>query len=232
MKIAHVSPEYYPAIGGVGQVVRELAERQAKVGHEVHVFAPDWDKKTRVKKREEIIERVHVHRCYHLVKMANFNTFWPSVLFRLIKGKFDIIHSHNFGHVHAFLSAIASLISKAKHIHTTHCPWSDAQRSLVGRLGVMISYNLFSRLVLSTAYAIIATPVNGVSFEIETGKNGYLINHGNIQGFAEKINYILNNPKTRKKVAATNVQKAEAYNWDIIAKKTTDLYLRAIKNTN
>ncbi|MEK6847205.1 MAG: glycosyltransferase family 4 protein, partial [Nanoarchaeota archaeon] len=156
MKIAHVSPEYYPAIGGVGQVVRELAERQAKAGHEVHVFAPDWDKKNRIRKREEIMGEVHIHRCYHLSKIANFNTFWPSVLFRLIKLNFDIIHSHNFGHIHSFLSAIASLVSKAKHIHTTHCPWSDAQRSLAGRIGILISYNFFSRLVLSTASAIIA----------------------------------------------------------------------------
>ena len=45
MKIAHVCPEYLPAISGVGQVVEELAKRQAAAGHEVHVYAPDWDKK-------------------------------------------------------------------------------------------------------------------------------------------------------------------------------------------
>jgi len=379
MKIAHVSPEYYPAIGGVGQVVRELAERQAKAGHEVHVFTPDWDKKSRIKKREDVINGVHIHRCFYIIKVANFNTLWPSVLFRLVSGKFDIIHSHNFGHVHAFLSAIASLVSRAKHIHTTHCPWSDAQRSLAGRLGILISYNIFSRLVLSTASAviaitpweinfikkyggkkdkikmisngmgseffvkiknndfkkannlkehvvlffgrlnktkspddfvriakqvlkqrkdvsfvirgpdegmraevrklignekdiillpenrdrseilkmyqsadiyvlpsyreglpltlfeamasglpIIATPVNGVPFEIENGKNGYLIKHGNIQSFTDKINYLLDNSKIRKKIAATNVQKAKAYNWDIIAKRTEAIYQKAV----
>lgn len=379
MKIAHVSPEYFPTIGGVGQVVRELAERQAKAGNEVHVFTPDWDKKSRIKKREETLEKVHIHRCFHIAKMANFNTLWPSVLFRLIKGKFDTIHSHNFGHPHFVLSAVAAKISGAKHIHTTHCPWSDAKRSLIGRLGIIISYNIFSRWALKTTdkiiaitpwevdfikkyggekdkiivipngmsseffariknnnfkktnnlkkhvvlffgrlnktkspddfvriakqvletrkdvsfvirgpdegmraevkkligaeknihlfseakdrkdiikmyqsadvyvlpsyreglpltlfeamacgLPIIATPVNGVPFEIENGKNGYLIMHGNIQGFTDKINYLLDNPKIRKKIATTNIQKAKAYNWDIITKRTTELYLKAI----
>ena len=44
MIIAHVCP-YSPSrvIGGVAMVVRELSERQAKEGHEVHVFTSDWE---------------------------------------------------------------------------------------------------------------------------------------------------------------------------------------------
>ncbi len=156
LKIAHVTPEYAPVIGGVGQVVRELAERQARAGHEVHVFAPDWDKEKRVAKKEEIISGVFVHRCFHIAQMANFNTLWPSVFFRLIKGKFDIIHSHNFGQPHVVFSALAAKLTKVKHIHTTHCPWSDAKRSLVGKIGVLVSYNVFSRFVLKNASKIIA----------------------------------------------------------------------------
>jgi len=57
MKIAHVCPFYTPAIGGVKQVVYELAQRQLKSGHEVHVYASDWDKTKRIKKKEELIEK-------------------------------------------------------------------------------------------------------------------------------------------------------------------------------
>ena len=56
MRIAHVCSEYKPAISGVGQVVEELAKRQAKQGNEVHVYAPDWDKKRRIRKKEDVIE--------------------------------------------------------------------------------------------------------------------------------------------------------------------------------
>ena len=57
MKIAHVCAFYTPAIGGVTQVVEELAKRQVNEGHEVHVFASDWDKEKRIKIKNEIIDR-------------------------------------------------------------------------------------------------------------------------------------------------------------------------------
>ena len=159
MKIAHVCSEYKPAISGVGQVVEELAKRQVKQGHEVHVYAPDWDKKSRIAKKEEIIDGIHVHRCYHIAKIANFATIWPSVFPKLLKGKFDIIHSHVFGHVHFVLSALVAKLSGAKHIHTTHCPWTDAYRSSLGNIGIFISYNFFSRFALRlTDKIIIITP--------------------------------------------------------------------------
>ena len=50
MKIAHITAFYTPAIGGVKQVVEELAKRQVKAGHEVHVYCSDWDKTKRIKK--------------------------------------------------------------------------------------------------------------------------------------------------------------------------------------
>src|SRR3989344_2695778 len=146
LKIAHVCSEYWPAISGVGQVVEELAKRQAKEGHEVHVFAPDWDKKQRIAKKEEVRDSIYIHRCKHLARIANFATLFPEVFPRLIKGKFDIIHSHVFGHLHFVLSALAAKLTNAKHIHTTHCPWTDAHRSSLGNLGILISYNIFSKL--------------------------------------------------------------------------------------
>ncbi|MEK6889300.1 MAG: glycosyltransferase family 4 protein [Nanoarchaeota archaeon] len=156
MKIAHVCSEYRPAISGVGQVVEELAKRQVKAGHEVHVYAPDWDKKNKIKEREEIIDGIHVHRIKHIARIANFATLFPGVFYELVKGKYDVIHSHVFGHLHFVLSAIAAKLTKAKHIHTTHCPWTDAHRSLIGNLGILISYNIFSRFALQITDKIIA----------------------------------------------------------------------------
>lgn len=377
MKIAHVSPEYYPAIGGVGQVVRELAERQVNKGHEVHVFAPDWDKNKRIKKKEETINGVKVHRCKYLFKVANFMTFWPGVFFKLIKGNFDIIHSHLFAHPHFVLSGLASQIKAIPHIHTTHCPWSDAPRSLVGKIGILLSYNLFSRytikkvkkiiaitpwenrfikrcggryeqiinlpngmskdfftkikkndfrkknkikpnekvvlffgrlnftkgpdkfvdvaknilksrrdikfvirgpdeglrkeiaweiknekniilldetrnrkeiikmyqssdvfvlpsyreglpLTLFEAMAsglpIVATPVNGVPYEIKDGENGFLVTFGDIEKFSDKILEIINNKRIREKMSKNNIQKSKKYDWEVINKKTIDIY--------
>jgi hypothetical protein len=47
MKIAHINMFYLPTFGGVEQVMIELAERQAKKGHQVHVYCCDSDKHKR-----------------------------------------------------------------------------------------------------------------------------------------------------------------------------------------
>ena len=58
MKIAHINMFYLPTFGGVEQVMYELAKRQVKDGHEVHVFCCDSDKNKKIEKKEEKIEGV------------------------------------------------------------------------------------------------------------------------------------------------------------------------------
>ncbi len=377
MRIAHVCPEYKPAISGVGQVVEELAKRQVKGGHEVHVFAPDWDKNERIKMKEEFIDGVKIHRIKHIARVANFATLFPGVFTELIGGDFDVIHSHLFGHLHFVLSALAAKLSGARHIHTTHCPWTDANRSTAGRFGVILSYNIFSRFALkmtdkiiaitpweisfikkfggdeekivnipngmseeffikikkndfrkkhgikeneklilffgrlsvtkapdkfveiakiilqkrkdikflivgpdegmkeivknkigkedkillldairdrkevikmyksadvfvmpsfreglpltlfeamASGLPIVASPVNGISYEMKDGENGFLIKYGDNEKFAEKIIELLDNKKLRDKVIENNLEKAKNYSWDKIYKRTMEVY--------
>ncbi len=125
MKIAHINMFYLPTFGGVEKVMQELAERQVKQGHEVHVFCCDSDKYLRIKKKEEVINGVHVHRLPYWFRLS-LNTFiWPSLLWRF-KGKFDILHSHVAGHDYTLFAGLLAKLAGAKHIHTTHCPWTDA----------------------------------------------------------------------------------------------------------
>lgn len=116
---------YLPTFGGVEKVIEELAVRQVKDGHEVHIFCCDSDKYQRIKKKEEIIDGVHVHRISYLARLS-LNTFlWPALLWKF-KGKFDIIHSHVSGHDYVLFAGLLAKLTGAKHIHTTHCPWTDA----------------------------------------------------------------------------------------------------------
>ena len=169
MKIAHVCPFYTPAIGGVKQVVYELAQRQLKSGHEVHVYASDWDKTKRIKKKEELIEGVHVHRCYHWFRVVNFVTVWPSVFFKLLGQNFDIIHSHIPGHAHAILAGFAAKIKKIKHIHTTHCPWTKGYRSKFGVYGDYISKYTYIPLLFNIVDKIIAITPWEIEFLLKYG---------------------------------------------------------------
>ena len=380
MKIAHVSSFYTPAIGGVKQVIEEIAKSQIEAGHEVHVYCSDWDKEKRVKKKEEVIKGVHVHRCYHYFKIANFESIWPSVFSKLMKEDFDIIHTHVFGHFYFVLAAMAAKLKGVPHIHTTHCPWTDAYRSLVGRVGILVSYNLFSRLAfkftdriiaitpwefdfikkfggkqeqitnlpngmdkaffkkvknndfktknkikgklvlffgrlnvtkapdkfveiaklilkerkdvtfvvrgpdeglrdkvkelignekriilmpetrdrqeiikmyqaadvfvlpsfreglpltlfeaMAAGLPIVASPVNGVPYEMKEPENGFLVNYGNITKFKERITEFLDDKKLREKVSKNNLEIAKKYQWNLIADKTLKIYEEEIK---
>jgi glycosyltransferase involved in cell wall biosynthesis len=125
MKIAHINMFYYPTFGGVEQVMYELAKRQVREGHDVHIFCCDSDKNNIIKIKEEIIEGIHVHRLPYWFRLS-YNTFiWPALLWKF-KGNFDVVHSHVSGHAYVLFTGILSKLKNFKHIHTTHCPWTDS----------------------------------------------------------------------------------------------------------
>ncbi|MFH1332776.1 MAG: glycosyltransferase family 4 protein, partial [archaeon] len=156
MKIAYVTAFYSPAICGVGRVTRELAERAVGAGHDVHVFCADTDKYKRLEKKEEVINGVKVHRCRYWFRVANFAYVWPSVLWGLSGERFDVVHTHAFGHAHSFFGALVAKVKGIPHVHTTHCCWTDAHRSLLGRAAMFVSYRTFGRLTFRWAKKIIA----------------------------------------------------------------------------
>lgn len=155
MKIAYVVAYYSPVVDGPGQVVRELAERLTKQGHEVHVYTSDSDKYKRIKIKEEIINGVHVHRCFNWFTLVNFATFWPSVLFRL-KKDFDIIHNHVTGHSYVFFSTVYGKLNKIPVVHTTHCPWTTGFRPKIADKLANVIYHTITRLTFKWTKKIIA----------------------------------------------------------------------------
>jgi len=156
MKIAYTQAYFLPVVDGPARVIHELATRYVKEGHEVHVYCSDSDKYGRIRKEEETIDGVHVHRCRNWFTVANFATFWPSVLPKLLKEDYDIIHSHVSGHSYVLFSAIVSRIKKIPHIHTTHCCWTSGFRSLPGRIAVWIVYHTLLPLMFRWTDKIIA----------------------------------------------------------------------------
>ena len=131
MKIAHISMFYYPTFGGVEQVMQELAERQVRDGHEVHIFCCDSNKNTRIKIKHEIHNGVHIHRSRYWLRLSMSTFIWPGLLSQLPKYGFDVIHTHVSGHLYVLFAGIVSRIKGIRHIHTTHCPWTDKYRPLI-----------------------------------------------------------------------------------------------------
>ena len=110
MRIVYVAQSYYPRIGGVEYVVKSVAERMAKMGHEVTVVAGEPEAE---KPREEEINGVHVIRwptwapsgAYHIPKKRGQ---LRSLLQKLLNDV-DAVHIHN---THAVLTVWAAAAAR------------------------------------------------------------------------------------------------------------------------
>ena len=147
---------YLPTYGGVEKVMEELAVRQSKE-HEVHVYCCDSDKYKRIGKKEEIIEGIHVHRLPYLFRLSLSTFIWPSLFFRLLKDqKYDIIHTHVSGHLYVLLVGLVCKLRKIKHIHTTHCPWTNAFRPKILQPFLFLNDVFLNKLSFSMIDKVIA----------------------------------------------------------------------------
>ena len=108
MRVLFIAPSYYPHIGGVEYVVKSVAERLTKAGHETIVVAgePSTDKP-----REDVVEGVRVVRwpvwspgnAYHIPRKR-------SELEKLLKElarEVDVVHVHS---VHSIFTVYAGLV--------------------------------------------------------------------------------------------------------------------------
>ncbi len=381
MKIAHINMFYLPTYGGVERVMQELAEYQVKQGHEVHVFCCSSDKYKKIDKKEEVINGVIVHRYPYWFRLSLSTFIWPSLLWRLRKYKFDVLHSHVSGHLYILIAGIVSKLKKSKHIHTTHCPWTDAFRPGVLKPFVFLNNLIFNRIsfklvdkiiaitpweipivekwtnkekivvipngmdpilfkkispnnfkknhnikgkivlflgrlnptkgpeilakagkeilkerkdinfifigpdegkaeevkeiiknegnmqylgplngkdkvaeayqaadvytlpsyreglpltlfeAMASGLPIVASPVNGISFEMEDNVNGFFVNYGDIHNLKEKILKVIDNPKLAKEFSKNNSEKSKNYTWEIINERYLKVYEDA-KNKN
>ncbi len=180
MRIAHVCPFFKPTICGVGQVVYELAKRQVRAGHEVHVFCSDSDKNKRLKRKFIIVDGIFVHRCKYLFKVSDLTYIWPEIFLKILSENFDIIHTHSLNQPHVFLAGLAARLKKIPVIHTTHSPWIAAERNTIAKIMVWPVQNIFSRLALNWAKAIIVLSPWEIPFinNITKNKNIFPIPNG------------------------------------------------------
>ena len=82
---------------------------------------------------------------------------------------------------------------------------------------------------MASGLPIIASPVNGIPFEMKEPENGFFVNYGDIKGIEENILKLLNNKKLAKKIAKNNIQKSRKFDWDDIYKKYMKEYENLLK---
>jgi len=91
MRIAQVSPRYYPNLGGVEKFVQKISEELVKKGHEVEVLTADARK---LENKPSLLNGVIIKRF-----PANGPFHCSTELYRYLiaqGNKYDVVHAHSF----------------------------------------------------------------------------------------------------------------------------------------
>jgi len=109
--------------------------------------------------------------------------------------------------------------------------WQKDLASIYNNLDIVVlsSLNEGTPVSLIEAMAsgrpVISTNVGGVSDIVEDGKNGYLVENGDIEGFAKKIIELSKNPELRKQFGHYGREKVRTeYSKDRLVKDIKELY--------
>lgn len=117
MKIAYISPFFYPVLGGMEKHIYEIARRISKE-HDVWVYTSNIDRKGRKLKEIEKIDNINIKRFEVYFKLGDFASFFPGIFKELNVNEFDIIHVHGYRHPHNFATFFTNTFS----IITPHFP--------------------------------------------------------------------------------------------------------------
>ncbi|MEM0117546.1 MAG: glycosyltransferase family 4 protein [Conexivisphaerales archaeon] len=127
MKIAQVTPYFYPVEGGVERHVYSLSKLLHERGHEVHVFTYRGDRNGGKLCGSEFYDGLPVRRFSSLFTLGEFARFWPGVMKELVKGEFDVVHAHVYRHPHSDISLIASKVTGSRSVLTAHSPFPPSR---------------------------------------------------------------------------------------------------------
>ena len=77
---------------------------------------------------------------------------------------------------------------------------------------------------MASGLPIVASPVNGVPFEMKEPQNGFFSNYGDIDSLEKNILKLIDNPKLAKMISKNNFKKSKNFDWDIICKRYMQEY--------
>jgi len=127
LKIAQVTPYYYPSIGGVAGVAKYISEELANRGHYVDVITAHRDHKERPKLKApkfEIINNVNVYRYKSILNIGHMS-YMPGLITHFLKNKYDVIHYHSYRHPLCDVSAFFGKVRNSVNILHSHGPFFE-----------------------------------------------------------------------------------------------------------
>lgn len=148
LRVIHVTPRYFPHIGGIESVVKELSERLIREAHSVSVYALDLDDKLPC---EELVNGVLVRR-YKPIVGDPF--YLPSFGFlRAVQNdNADIVHIHN---IHTLPVIFVALLKKPNQRMIIQPHYHRFAQTWIRNLFFAFYKRLLTHIALPRADAII-----------------------------------------------------------------------------
>lgn len=146
MRILYITPRYYPHVGGVEYVVKSVAERLAKKGHEVTVLCGGESIDS---PKEEWVNEVHVIRwpvwspgnAYHIPRMRS------ELKIRILDSvkSYDVVHFHS---VHSVLSMYSLNMLRNSSVCKVLTPYYHGTGHTVFRRVLWVGWRSYVRRLL------------------------------------------------------------------------------------
>ena len=151
MHVVHLTPNFYPAVGGIETYVLELCRRLVKKGHKVSVITSDTMVDGSKLKSFEAIGKINIYRVpFKLIMRYNFS---PDAFDLLSKLDYDVLHVHSIGYYTDVIPSIKR-IKGVKVIVSTHGGiFHTSHMSLLKK----IYFKSFAKRALKHADHVIAT---------------------------------------------------------------------------
>jgi glycosyltransferase involved in cell wall biosynthesis len=150
MKIAQITPYFLPVEGGVERHVLNLSHELVRRGHEVEIFTCARTRQNEVLDRSSVVEGLPVSRFESMFSIGEFGRVWPGFAREVMKGDFDVVHSHSFRHPHTDISMLVSKMTGSASVLTAHSPFHPGEvRGRFARALVPVYDNLFAPTTLA-----------------------------------------------------------------------------------
>jgi glycosyltransferase involved in cell wall biosynthesis len=115
MRLAIVTTSLPPSKSGISLSVKEMSKRLIEdFGYDITLY--DVEKRY----REEIIENLHIKSLPIDLEFPRGYATSHKLLQNLLRGKFDIIHSHHYGYFPATAGFLAAKARSTPHVFTPH----------------------------------------------------------------------------------------------------------------
>ncbi|MBT8395293.1 MAG: glycosyltransferase family 4 protein, partial [Bacteroidia bacterium] len=78
---------------------------------------------------------------------------------------------------------------------------------------------------MALGFPIVSTNVGGMSYLINDGVDGLLVNENDVETMVKKILRLLRNPELVDKLSVNSRKKAEEFDWEVVKDKWNQLFI-------